>query len=238
MTSTWAAVPFKGRRGGKQRLAELLGETERQLLVNAMLADVLAALSACSALDRIIVVSPDADPVLAVHDPVSWLIQPSGGAPPGSDLNLNQSLMRVQALANDSAVERLLVVPADLPLLHADDVSAMLAGAREFDGSGAGFVVIAPDGALRGTNSLLLSPPDVLAPRFGPQSYQAHLKGIAESALPSAIVRRPGLGLDIDTTSDLREFLSLAKGGETLALLRSLLLERSRVHSQLSSRAK
>jgi 2-phospho-L-lactate guanylyltransferase (CobY/MobA/RfbA family) len=44
--------------------------------------------------------------------------------------------------------------------------------------------------------------------------------------VPSAIVRRPGLALDVDTPDDLARFLELARGGSTLAALRTLGVDR------------
>ena len=60
--------------------------------------------------------------------------------------------------------EAMLVVPADVPLITPDAVDLVVSSAP--DGP---VVVVAPahDG---GTNGLLLRPPDVISPQFGPSS--------------------------------------------------------------------
>ena len=71
------------------------------------------------------------------------------------------------AAAAARGAERALLVPGDCPALDPGEVAALLAGAR-----GAG-VVIVPDRHGTGTNALLLTPPDVIAPAFGPGLVRA-----------------------------------------------------------------
>ena len=87
-------------------------------------------------------------------------------------------------------------------------------------------IVIAPDGASVGTNALLLEPPTALAPLFGADSFHAHVAWAAELGLRYAIVRRPGLLLDVDTPEDVGRFLALEPVGRAAAMLRSFDLDR------------
>jgi len=91
-----------------------------------------------------------------------------------------------------------LVIPADIPLILADDISALVAGRTQAD------VTIVPsrDG---GTNALLLNAdcPSLFA--FGEDSAARH-RGRAEAAGLSVHMRDfPLLAFDIDTIEDLRE---------------------------------
>ena len=62
--------------------------------------------------------------------------------------------------------------------------------------------MLAPDRHGRGTNALLLDPPDVIDPAFGGDSRAGHA-WLASSA-DAAFVEVPGvLGLDVDTPDDL-----------------------------------
>ncbi len=64
-------------------------------------------------------------------------------------------------------------------------------------------VVVIPDRHGTGTNGLLLSPPDAIAPSFGPDSCDRHLE-IARAAGVACRIESPGsLLLDIDTGADL-----------------------------------
>ena len=232
--ATWAVVPFKGR-DGKRRLAGLLDGDERAALVRAMLDDVLDALAACPLVDRLVVVSPEADPTAGSPGrAVTWLAEsvatsaerPAEPAERPAD-GLNGALLTAQAVAARERAARLLILPADLPLLAPSDVAAVLAAGRPPAGErGRARIVIAPDGASVGTNALLLEPPTALAPLFGADSFHAHVAWAAELGLRYAIVRRPGLLLDVDTPEDVWRFLALEPVGRAAAVLRSFDLDR------------
>ncbi len=78
------------------------------------------------------------------------------------------------------------------------------------DVAGRPSVVLAPDRHGRGTNALLLDPPDVIDPAFGGDSRAGHA-WLASSA-DAAFVEVPDvLGLDVDTPDDL--LLAERQGG-------------------------
>lgn len=216
--TTWALVPFKGRSRGKQRLAPVLDGDQRGVLAAAMLTDVLAALSTSGVFDRVLVVRGEDDPHPDGLERVTWLVQP-GPAPAVAPVGgLNRALGWAQGLTANEEVRRLVIVLADVPLIQADDVAALLDAAPPGPGP---FAVLAPDGASTGTNALVLSPPDVLEPRFGADSFRGHLARLGERRVPYAIVRRSNLALDLDTPEDLERFLEVAPPNHTRAVLES-----------------
>ena len=217
---TWAAVPFRGR-SGKRRLAGLLDDEERGRLVHALLGDVLAALVAVPAIERVLVVAPTGAEVPDHSDERVTLLVEREDAD-GGPIGLNPALARAQAAAVGAGVSRLLIVPADLPLLRPADVAALL-GASSALSHGRG-AVVAPDAAETGTNALVLAPPDVLAPQFGADSYRVHLAQAEERGIPVATVRRPGVALDLDTPADVARLLASVITGRTTALARALQL--------------
>jgi 2-phospho-L-lactate guanylyltransferase len=111
--------------------------------------------------------------------------------PPGTrslDQAIEQARLRVAPRAG------LLVVQADLPLLQADDIRAVI----EQDAP----VVVAPtsDG---GTSALLRRPSGVIGTAFGRGSGRAHVRLAEDAEVPVAVVRRPGLAHDVDDLGDL-----------------------------------
>jgi 2-phospho-L-lactate/phosphoenolpyruvate guanylyltransferase len=182
---TVAILPVKSFGRAKQRLTGAFAD--RPALASAMVADVLDALGRVPELDEVIVVT--AEPIAAriardagarvVHDPVE-----SG-----------QSDAAARGVAAAGA-ERALLVPGDCPSLDPVQVSALLAHRAP--------VVIVPDRHGTGTNALLLTPPDVMAPAFGEGSFARHT-ALAEAAgvLPLT-AHVPTLGLDVDTADDLQ----------------------------------
>jgi len=184
----WALVPLKNPAIGKQRLRDVLPPQEREQLILHMQARVFAALRGAKGLAGIAMVS--GDEALAPEG-VSWIADPGDG--------LNASIAAGARQLETLGASHMLVVAADLPLLTAADIEAMLEEGREAS------VVIATDRAGRGTNALLLSPPTALEPRFGEDSLARHAEAAVSRDLVTRTVRRPGLQLDVDTRDDLEE---------------------------------
>jgi len=185
MTLRFALIPVKELSQAKARLAPVLDAAGRRKLALALFRDVLAAALACPAIDGVAVVSRDAD-VLSIAVEAG-----AQGLPERGDLN--EALTSAAEKLRARGVDRLVVLAADLPLVTAEDIQAV----AEADAD----VVVVPstDG---GTNALALRP-GAIAFQFGPKSAQRHLKAAREAGLRTLLLDLPGLGLDIDTPSDL-----------------------------------
>ena len=188
--NVFAVVPVKDLLGTKSRLKPILNPGARAGLTLYMMGRVVSALKEAG-VENVCVVSPD--PVVlndARERAAAPLLQESRG--------LNPALEEGRGWAMARGASALLVLPADLPLLEAQDVRAVLE-----ESSGEGSVVISPDGAHAGTNALLLRPPDALPFAFGPGSYEAHLRAARERGLEVRVRERPHLAFDLDTVEDL-----------------------------------
>src|SRR5207302_7322924 len=64
-------------------------------------------------------------------------------------------------------------------------------------------MLIVPDRHGTGTNALLLTPPDALAPSFGPGSCERHARQARAAGVAAEVVEVPSLATDIDTPEDL-----------------------------------
>ena len=197
--SCWALVPVKARGTGKQRLSTVLDATARSSLMQAMVQHVLEVLDQCVAIERIAVVTPDRE---KLPENVRWL------ADAGREVNreLRAALDFLAALG----VRRVALVSADLPLIAADEVSALVAA------SAAGKIALAPDRHGSGTNALALSLPTSFQPHFGPDSLERHVAEAAQLAVEAVLVERPGLAFDVDEPEDLT--LLRARGDARYAL--------------------
>jgi 2-phospho-L-lactate guanylyltransferase len=95
-------------------------------------------------------------------------------------------------------VEAVLVLPADLPLIQAGDVRALIEAVQDPP-----IVVIAPDRRRRGTNALLVAPPGTIKYEFGPDSFERHIRSAETAGARVEIIELPTLGLDLDAPEDL-----------------------------------
>ena len=188
--SVFAVVPVKDLLGTKSRLKPILNPGARAGLTLYMMGRVISALKEAG-VENVCVVSPDRIVLDSARE--------RGAAPlPQESRGLNPALEEGRRWAMDRGASSLLVLPADLPLLDAEDVRAVLEGTGTEDA-----VVISPDGAHAGTNALLLHPPDALPFAFGPGSYEAHLRSARERGLAVRVRERPHLSFDLDTAEDL-----------------------------------
>lgn len=186
MTVVHAIVAVKGFERGKYRLAGVLTEAERHLLIKTMLNDVLDALRAAPGIASINVLSSD---ITVLPKDVEQIVDPGTG--------LNAAVSHAARVVSNEGAHSMLFLPADLPLVTADDINALLAAASDHD------AVIAPDARHSGTNALLLTPPQLIEPQFGEQSFTAHVQAIRYSGARLQIVERPTLAHDIDVPADL-----------------------------------
>lgn len=213
MSGFWAAVPVKEFGGAKQRLAGLLTPTQRQALAAAMLEDVLAALSAAP-LAGIMVNTLDAMATELASRFGARII--TSGARDGHS---GAVAAMAHILAEESAVG-MLTCPGDIPGVTADEAEGLLA-----QHAAAPAFTIVPAHDARGSNAVLLSPPDLLPLRFGNDSFMPHLEAARQHGLAPTVLRFPGFALDIDNPQDARDFLSSGLGEHTksIALLRRFL---------------
>jgi 2-phospho-L-lactate guanylyltransferase len=200
---TIAILPVKSFEAAKQRLSDMLGGGARKALAQAMFSDVLATLRHVPELDEIAVVTADraaesaaaGERVTVLHD----------GAQSGQSA---AALIGIHhALA--AGYERVLLVPGDAPLLQPREVAALIDRTRG--------IVIVPDRHGTGTNALVLAPPDVLEPSFGPGSFDRHCELARAAGITYRAEPAPSLAHDVDTPDDLAALATALEGARTVA---------------------
>lgn len=169
----------------KSRLGPALRPRERAALAGAMLVDVVAALRGAE-VGRVVVLAGGDEAAAAARSlGVDVLLDPPGGH--GIDAAVTAASRRLRARSS-------LVVPADLALLRAEDVAALLAQPGDV-------VVAATSDA--GTGGLLRRPAWGIPTAFGPHSAARHLLVARQAGLTAERVEIPGFALDVDEPSDL-----------------------------------
>ncbi len=209
----WAVLPVKELAGAKQRLSPLLTPEERQALARVMIAEVMAAVAAARGLAGILVVTLDPWATAQARRIGARVVV--DGAREGHTGSVEAGIRALLAEHRSG----MLTLPGDVPAATAAEIEAVLA-AHDPREAGRGFT-IAPAHDEKGSNAVLLSPPDAVPLRFGDDSYFPHLDAARRAGLEPAIVRAPGIAMDIDHPADLAAFLRLAesRGTRTRAFL-------------------
>lgn len=188
----WAIVPVKPLRRGKSRLAGLLTESERADLNSRLLAHTLDTLTAIPEIENVLVISRDQAALALARDHGARTVQ-ENGAP-----HLNVALTRATIIARQYSTRGVLIIPADLPLITAEDVRLMLERVKQPP-----VVVVAPDRHHQGTNALLVCPAGFIEYDFGPGSFQRHCDRALQAGARLEICELPSLALDVDLPEDL-----------------------------------
>jgi 2-phospho-L-lactate guanylyltransferase len=194
----WAIVPVKDTAAAKQRLAPALPAHLRQELALAMLEDVLAALVETRGLAGRILVTTDAAAMrlAARYDAECW----AEGADAGHTGAVTAAARRLAA-ENRGAM---LTLPGDIPLVTPAEIGRLIAAHRP-----APSFTIAPAHDEKGSNAIILSPPDAVPLRFGDDSFVPHLAAAEARGLAPVVLQLPGIALDIDNPVDLLHFAGL-----------------------------
>lgn len=194
----WAVVPVKDTASAKQRLAPAVPAALRQALALAMLEDVLAALAEAPGLSRRLLVTIDPEAVrLAAHYGFDCI---ADGAEDG---HTGAVMAAARQLATEG-IEGMLTLPGDVPLVTSDEIAQLIAAHRP-----APSFTIAPSHDEKGSNAILMSPPDAVPLRFGDDSFFPHLAAAEMHGIAPTVVRLPGIALDIDNPADLLHFARL-----------------------------
>jgi 2-phospho-L-lactate guanylyltransferase len=204
---TLAVLPVKRYRAAKQRLTPLLPGGTREALVEAMFSDVLRSLRHSERVDTTAVVTVDplaqarvrAERVLLLEDPTQ------AGQSAAAAVGI--------AYAVEEGYDRVLLVPGDTPLLDPAEIDTLLdrAAADRLD------ALFVPDRHGTGTNAVVLTPPDVLAPSFGPDSLERHARKAEDAGLAYRVLEVESLLCDVDTPDDLAELRTVLDSRRRLA---------------------
>mgnify|MGYP000324204333 CR=1 FL=1 len=187
-----AIIPVGALDDAKSRLGAVLDAEERLELSLRLARRTITAALAATSLDDVFVITPD--------DTVRDLARDLGARPIlQRDRGLNRGIEAARDEAVADGATAVLIVPVDLPEISAgalDDIAATLADSVR------PLVALVADRHGRGTNALLIAPPDAIAVCFGGDSAVTHRA--AARARGAALVELDGpLRLDLDTPDDL-----------------------------------
>lgn len=187
-------IPVKKLYNAKSRLSPLLTDGERKQLCLKMLEDVLKTVKSTKHINQKVVVSNDPEVFhVAKNFEAAYLKEKKTG--------LNEAVSETIGWCIERGATSVLVFPADIPLVTPTDLNKMLALREKAS------MVISPSRSGKGTNALLLTPPNVCPTFYGPCSFQRHLEEASKRRISFRIFRSQRIALDIDTVEDLTDFI-------------------------------
>jgi 2-phospho-L-lactate/phosphoenolpyruvate guanylyltransferase len=190
--SVIAIIPVGTLDGAKSRLGAVLDAEERRDLAETLARRTIAASVAVPGIAETLVITPD--------DDVRQLALELGARPMRQrTTGLNEGLREARAEAIAAGADAVIVLPIDLPGVTPSAIGELVDLVAV---EPAPLMAIVADRHGRGTNALLLDPPELIDFRFGGDSHDAHVAA-AMSAGATVVERAGPLRLDIDTPDDL-----------------------------------
>lgn len=206
-------LPVKRFDQAKSRLAPVLNAAERAALARAMFQDVLSALMAARGISAAVVTADENAGKMASEAGAAVLAD-------RAENGVNAAIsFGIDALIRNHA-SAVIVVPADLPSLTAEDIenaAAQLATPS---------VILARAGRDGGTNLFANSPPGLIPTLFGAGSFFKHVQASLQAGVKPKILHLKNLCRDVDLPEDLSALTAgpAVTGTYTSALLRELQL--------------
>jgi len=205
-TTLWAVVPVKRIDQAKQRLSPILSSQQRQNLALAMLQDVLQALIAVRRLAGVAVVTEDTDVMSYAERSGCRIITE------GANTGHTGAVTAAGRILGAEGAGGILTIPGDVPLVTSREIDHLLDAHLGVPG-----FTIVPTLDDKGSNAVLLTPPDAVPLRFGEDSFFPHLAAAQACGITPQVVRLTGCGCDIDTPADVERFMGLHGDGNTRA---------------------
>ena len=189
-----AVLAVKSPADSMTRLTDVLLSAEREDLARRLYRQALAVLGSVSLLDERIVVSTDRAVLEAArHAGARILEEPD-------QLSHSHSAERGVEMALRLGAHTVLSAPIDVPLATSIEYEQLLEVSSRLP---APSLIIVPSCDGTGTNTLVRTPPDVIASRFGPGSCERHRNAGITAGAEVRIMRPSGITLDLDTPQDL-----------------------------------
>lgn len=200
--SLWAIVPVKPLKYAKSRLSPVLLPEQRYRLAEAMFRHVLTVTSSVSRVTGVLVISRDTKALAIAREMGAKTLQE------GVVSDLNPALLRATMVVETWRADAVLILPADLPFVNADDIRDLVNLSEER------VLVIAGDQYSDGTNALLMRPPGLIPYDYGPGSFQRHIDSARARGLAVRLFHSDRLGMDIDVPEDLQAYHRILEAGQ------------------------
>ncbi len=206
-------IPVKNLSKSKNRLSNMLGSYQRQLLVLVMLEDIIRELNNSHFINKIYILTDDE--LLkreAYYSNVVVVIQKHG-------LDVNNALKTFLNEALDELSDHpVIIIPSDIPLIKHESVDEIVKMISQLKRS----VIISPAHD-NGTNLIALPPGKIICFHYGLNSFREHATEVLNAGLSLLIYDSEDLELDLDTPEDVYQLVNSGVNRKTALYLAKML---------------
>ena len=190
----WVVIPVKKINNAKCRLKSVLSPVQRSEFYAMMLEDVLSILIDVPEIENISIATVCTKAIKIAKKYDASILNTH------SDEGQTLAITKSATALEQNGVKKMLMLPGDIPLVNENEISKVINVHKN-----APTMTIVPARDRKGSNCIALSPPTAMPLSFGPNSYFPHLEVARSLGLKINSITLSGIGLDIDTPSDLKE---------------------------------
>lgn len=207
---TAAIIPVKTFARAKTRLD--VPDAKRTELCRCMLEEILRTVAVSPRIDRMIVVTGDAE--------ASRMAEGFGATviPDDDEEGVNQAVALADRHLADEGYDASIVLPQDIPYVKTQDIDFVMNHAHPPD-----FAIVVPSQRFDGTNALVRMPVDLMGTRYDEGSYKAHMSAARERTGNAALVFARRIMWDVDTLKDLEFLLANPEKPDLASRIREIL---------------
>ena len=176
-----------------------------------MLEDVLAAAKTSGVFDKTVV---------ATNCKEGFLVADKMGAlhfETFVDSGLNSAAKKAANWLSLQGIKTMCLFPADIPLVSESEFQQIAIDHASHQG-----LTIVPSHDFKGTNCMLLSPPNILPFCFGMNSYAEHIRQGIKLNLSCQSKHFHGIALDIDNPNDLKTLVVATQKTQSISYLKKI----------------
>ena len=194
-------LPVRSPEKAKNRLAPFLSDSQRSQLSLLLYRRSLAFFRSEWPCTHLTVVTDSSDIALEAKEFGAFPLKDPGHG-------LNKAVDSATKISCSMGFSSQLIVHSDIGILDRAEFSELIDSKITPPQ-----VVIAKAFSDGGTNAMLESPPGVISHRYGKNSSFLHQEEAFKVGADVTVLRLPGIGLDLDTKKDVKEYMRIMPNG-------------------------
>tara|TARA_Y100000815_G_C13246285_1_gene463728 strand:- start:257 stop:892 length:636 start_codon:yes stop_codon:yes gene_type:complete len=209
---TACIIPVNKLNNIKSRLSNFFNIEQRIELNIEMLKDVLLAVKYSKNIDETYIITPDKNVINIIKKfKCRYLLEEK-------KVGVNIAVQKAISKSITEGATAAIILPSDIPLISSHEIDKIIDYGKDRD-----TVIITPAKRFDGTNSLFLHPPKIINTYYDQNSFTSHYNEAVKKNSKCNVLLSKNIMLDLDSISDLKEFVKIKSNTNTWKYLNKLI---------------
>ena len=209
---TVCIIPVNKLNNIKSRLSNFFNIEQRIELNIEMLKDVLLAVEYSKNIDETYIITPDKNVINIIKKfKCRYLLEEK-------KVGVNIAVQKAISKSITEGATAAIILPLDIPLISSHEIDRIVDYGKDRN-----TVIITPAKRFDGTNSLFLHPPKIINTYYDQNSFTSHYNEAVKKNSKCNVLLSKNIMLDLDSISDLKEFVKIKSNTNTWKYLNKLM---------------